>query len=85
VLLLTGVVLWFPEQVPEPVRLVSIFVHPVAFLVTLAGFIIHVYMGTAVVRGGFTSIIRGEVTENWARHHHRLWVERITGDAAARK
>jgi formate dehydrogenase subunit gamma len=85
VLLLTGVVLWFPDRFPQPVRLVSIFVHPLAFLATLAGFIIHVYMGTAVVRGGFTSIIRGEVTENWARHHHRLWVERILGDAAARK
>ena len=85
VLLLTGVVLWFPDRVPQPVRLVSIMLHPIAFLVTLGGFIIHVYMGAAVVRGGFTSIIRGEVTENWARHHHRLWVERITGDAAARK
>jgi len=85
VLLVTGVVLWFPERAPEPIRLISIFVHSLAFLVTLAGFIIHVYMGTAVVRGGFTSIIRGEVTENWAKHHHRLWVERITGDAAARK
>ena len=27
----------------------------------IGAFIIHVYMGTAVVRGGFTSIIRGEV------------------------
>lgn len=85
VLLVTGVVLWFPERAPQSIRLISILVHPIAFLVTLAGFIIHVYMGTAVVRGGFTSIIRGEVTENWARHHHRLWVERITEDAAARK
>jgi len=85
VLLLTGVVLWFPDRFPQALRQASILVHPIAFLVTLAGFIIHVYMGTAVVRGGFTSIIRGEVTENWARHHHRLWLERIAGDAAARK
>jgi formate dehydrogenase subunit gamma len=85
VLLLTGVVLWFPDRFPQLLRLVSILLHPLAFLVTLAGFIIHVYMGTAVVRGGFTSIIRGEVTENWARHHHRLWMERIAGNAGARK
>lgn len=85
VLLLSGVVLWFPDRFPQPVRLASIMLHPLAFLVTLAGFIIHVYMGTAVVRGGFTSIIRGEVTEAWARHHHRLWIERIAGNAAARK
>src|SRR5215469_3841245 len=56
-------------------------VQAVAFLCTLAGFIIHVYMGTAVVRGGFSSVIRGEVTEGWARYHHRLWLERIEQSA----
>jgi len=40
-----------------------------------------VYMGTAMVRGGFTSIIRGEVSPEWARTHHRLWYERVTGDS----
>jgi cytochrome b subunit of formate dehydrogenase len=35
-------------------------------------------MGTAMVRGGFTSIIRGEVSTNWAKTHHRLWYEQIT-------
>ena len=48
-------------------------------LVTIGAFIIHVYMGTAVVRGGFTSIIRGEVSPAWARLHHRLWYDRVAG------
>ncbi len=88
VLLLTGLVLWFTEYIPWSLRFlryVSALLHPIAFLVTLGGFIIHVYMGTAVVRGGFTAIIRGEVTENWARHHHRLWLERISGNVPTRK
>ncbi len=88
VLLLTGMVLWFTEYIPwslRYLRYVSIIVHPVAFLLTLGGFIIHVYMGTAVVQGGFSSVIRGEVTENWARTHHRLWLARITGNAPTKK
>jgi formate dehydrogenase subunit gamma len=44
----------------------------------VAGFIVHVYMGTAVVRGGFASVIRGEVTKSWARIHHPLWLEEIS-------
>jgi formate dehydrogenase subunit gamma len=56
-----------------------------AALVTIGGFIIHVYMGTAMVRGGFTSIIRGEVSPEWAKTHHRLWYEKVTGDASKRK
>ncbi len=88
VLLLTGLVLWFTEYIPWSLRFlryISVLVHPIAFLVTLAGFIIHVYMGTAVVRGGFTSVIRGEVTEAWAKAHHPLWFNRITGNAPTKK
>jgi formate dehydrogenase subunit gamma len=82
VLLISGVVLWFPELIPwawRGLRFTAILLHVAAALITIGLFIIHVYMGTAVVRGGFTSIIRGEVSPEWARAHHRLWYERIAG------
>ena len=88
VLFLTGMVLWWSEYIPWSLRflrLISVILHPIAFLVTLGGFIIHVYMGTAVVRGGFTSVIRGEVSEGWARFHHRLWLDKITAEPAVKK
>jgi len=88
VLLLTGMVLWFSEYIPWSLRflrLASVILHPIAFLITLGGFIIHVYMGTAVERGSFNSVIHGYVSENWARHYHRLWLDRIIGNAAAKK
>jgi formate dehydrogenase subunit gamma len=80
ILLLTGFVLWIPEFMPPALRAASVVLHAAAALLTIGGFIIHVYMGTAVVRGGFASIIRGEVTARWARHHHRLWYRRVTGN-----
>lgn len=82
VLLLSGAVLWFPEFIPWSLRWLryaAILLHVAAALVSIGAFIIHVYMGTAVVRGGFTSIIRGEVSPAWARTHHRLWFQRVTG------
>jgi formate dehydrogenase subunit gamma len=82
VLLASGVVLWFPESIPWTLRFLryaAILLHVSAALVTVGAFIIHVYMGTAMVRGGFTSIVRGEVSPAWARMHHRLWYERVTG------
>ena len=81
-LLLSGFGLWFVEGIPWSLRwlrYLSVAVHVAAALVTIGAFIIHVYMGTAMVRGGFTSIIRGEVSEDWARLHHRLWYEQVTG------
>jgi formate dehydrogenase subunit gamma len=79
-LLISGVVLWFPERIPwslRGIRYAAILLHVSAALITIGAFIIHVYMGTAMVRGGFTSIIRGEVSPAWARMHHRLWYERV--------
>ncbi|HLH16488.1 MAG TPA: formate dehydrogenase subunit gamma [Bryobacteraceae bacterium] len=82
VLLASGAVLWFPERIPwglRGLREAAILLHVAAALVTVGAFLIHVYMGTAVVRGGFTSIVRGEVTAAWAEMHHRLWYDRVTG------
>jgi formate dehydrogenase subunit gamma len=82
VLLVTGLVLWFPERIPWSLRVLrylAILLHVAAGLVSIGAFIIHVYMGTAVVRGGFTSIIRGEVSPAWAKTHHRLWYHRVAG------
>lgn len=82
ILLLSGIVLWIPEKLPwslRDVRSAAILLHVSSALITIGAFIIHVYMGTAVVRGGFTSIIRGEVSPAWAKTHHRLWYQRVAG------
>jgi len=82
VLLLSGLVLWFPETIPwswRGLRYAAVLLHAASALITTGAFIIHVYMGTAVVRGGFSSIIRGEVSPAWAKTHHRLWYHRVTG------
>jgi formate dehydrogenase subunit gamma len=80
-LLLSGLALWFVESIAWDLRwlrYLAVAVHVAVALATIGGFIIHVYMGTAMVRGGFTSIIRGEVSAAWARMHHRLWYEQVT-------
>jgi formate dehydrogenase subunit gamma len=76
VLAASGFVLWFPTWIPWPFRAVreaAILLHASAALVTIGGFIVHLYMGLAVVPGGLTAIVRGEVSEAWARQHHALW------------
>ena len=80
-LLLSGIVMWFVAAIPWELRSVSYaatLVHAVAALVTTGGFIVHVYMGVAVVPGGLSAILHGEVTEDWARRHHPLWHVRTT-------
>ena len=82
-LLFSGLGLWFVESIPWSLRwlrYLAVTIHVVAALATIAGFIIHVYMSTAMVRGSFTAMVRGEVSTLWAKTHHRLWYEQVTGD-----
>jgi formate dehydrogenase subunit gamma len=54
-LLLSGMAMWFTEYIPWSLywlRHLAILVHVVAALLTIGAFIIHFYMGTAVVREG---------------------------------
>jgi formate dehydrogenase subunit gamma len=88
IMLISGVALWLPEMIPWRLRFLryaAVLLHVSAALVSIGAFIIHVYMGTAMVRGGFTSIIRGEVSPAWAKMHHRLWYNRVTGAPATRR
>lgn len=87
-LLLSGLILWFPSSLPwslRSLRYFAVIVHPVAALLTIGLFMIHVYMGTAAERGAFGSVIRGDVSRAWAREHHRVWLEQILKGASARK
>ena len=80
VLLVSGVVLWFPEAIPADfaaVRQVAILAHSIAALVTIGGFIVHLYMGLAVVPGGLSAMLHGGVSEKWAHHHHPLWLDEV--------
>jgi formate dehydrogenase subunit gamma len=76
VLFLSGLVLWFPDRIPF-LRLAAVIVHPIAALLTVALFMIHVYMGLAVEPGAFGSILRGDVSRKWAARYHRAWYEQM--------
>jgi formate dehydrogenase subunit gamma len=78
VLLLTGLVLWFPERIPwnlRWVRYISVFLHPVAALFSIANFMIHIYMSVFAERGAFGSVIRGDVSLEFAKRYHPAWYQ----------
>jgi cytochrome b subunit of formate dehydrogenase len=42
-------------------------------------------MGTAMERGAFGSVIRGDVSAGWAKRYHRVWYEHLLRDSTAKK
>jgi formate dehydrogenase gamma subunit len=86
-LLASGVVMWFVAEVPWDLRILrysATLVHAAAALVTIGGFIVHVYMGVAVVPGGLSAVIHGQVSDEWARRHHPLWLAELDATSGAR-
>lgn len=77
IFLISGLIMWFPEKMPHWLLLIMIPVHAATALISIAGMIIHVYMGILLVPGGLKGILYGRVSEEWASHHHRLWYQRI--------
>ncbi|MGH9744855.1 MAG: formate dehydrogenase subunit gamma [Candidatus Acidiferrales bacterium] len=87
-LFLSGLILWFPHWIPWNLRFLryaAVLVHASSALITIGLFIIHVYMGVALERGSFGSVIRGDVSANWAKRYHGIWYDQITRGSAARK
>ena len=77
--LITGLLMWFDDVVGRWIVAVSYVIHDLAALLMLAGFIIHVYEGTAHQPGTFRSMMDGTVTERWALTHHPAWFRAVTG------
>ena len=86
-LFLSGLVLWYPEWIPwslRSLRYLAVLVHVVAALITIGLFMIHVYMGVFAERGAFGSVIRGDVSVDFAKRYHPGWYEEVARSSAPR-
>jgi formate dehydrogenase subunit gamma len=72
-LLLTGIPLWYPWMLGAGWNQVARLLHHVLFLLTVGGFIIHVYMSTAMFPGTIRGMTSGRVERRWAAFHHPRW------------
>jgi formate dehydrogenase subunit gamma len=80
VLLLSGIVLWWPTYFSQGLRSASILVHDLCFIGFFMAIVGHIYLGTVGEPGTFRSMTRGTVTRPWARLHHPRWYREVTGD-----
>ena len=82
-LLITGFVFWqpwFADYFPVPVRRVAVLVHAAAAFVLILSVLIHVY-AAIWVKGSLRAMVRGTVSEDWARHNHPLWHQEMKARA----
>ena len=79
-LLISGLPLWFPTLMTAGWNQAARLLHHVLFLLTLGGFIIHVYMSTMMLPGTVPGMTTGRVTRAWASWHHPNWFRKQEAD-----
>lgn len=83
VISVTGVIMLFPTLV-EDIRWlqISTILHALGAVGLIAVAFGHIYVGSIGMEGSIDSMLKGEVDENWAKEHHDLWYEEVTGKSA---
>lgn len=83
VMSVTGLALEFPWFFDDLRWLqASTILHGIGAITLICVSIGHIYMGTIGIEGAIDSMLIGEVDENWAKEHHDLWYEEVTGKSA---
>jgi len=73
----SGYILMFPFYGTNIADMqVAQIVHGVVSLLFVAVMLAHIYIGTIGMEGAFEGMWDGTVDLNWAKEHHRLWVEK---------
>jgi formate dehydrogenase subunit gamma len=78
-LLITGLLMWFPEVFGRLLVAIGYVLHDIAALIMLFGIWIHIYLSTIGQPGTLQSMTRGVVTRRWAWTHHPAWYRDTTG------
>ena len=86
ILVVTGLVLVFPNfnQTRETMQIANV-IHVSAAYLAIALACVHVYLGTIGMTEAYRAMRYGYVTENWAKHHHLRWYEKIVAGKAREK
>jgi formate dehydrogenase subunit gamma len=79
VLLITGLIMWFPEITGRIAVAISYVLHDLSALIMLFGIWIHVYLSTVGQPGTLQAMTRGVVTRAWAWTNHPAWYREVTG------
>lgn len=82
-LLLSGIVLWFPHTFTVGVRQLSFIVHDLAAIAAIGALILHIYMGVFITRGSWEAMTRGTVSPRWAEAHHGRWFKALKATASS--
>jgi formate dehydrogenase subunit gamma len=76
-MLLTGLIMWFPLALPTGLVRWMYPLHALGFVAIFAFFFIHLYLGTIGNPGTVQAMITGWVTRGWLKKQHPGWLKEM--------
>ncbi len=89
VIVVTGIIMFLSDRTlgAEATALVSwsVTLHYLAVGLVFAGLLVHIYMAaiSPEERPGFLSMFTGHVPEGYAKHHHKIWYDKVKSDSGS--
>jgi formate dehydrogenase subunit gamma len=81
---ISGYFLMFPFYATDIAGMqLAQIVHGIVAVLFVAAMLAHIYIGTIGMEGAFEAMAEGTVDENWARQHHKLWLDEEKNKAPA--
>lgn len=83
VIAVTGIILYLSDRTLDASATGmigwAVTLHFIAVGIVFAGLLVHIYMAaiSPEERPGFRSMFTGHVPEGYAKHHHRLWYDKV--------
>lgn len=77
----SGLMLDFPfysSELREDLQTANV-VHAISALLLTCGALAHAYIGSLGTEGALEGMVNGHVDESWAKQHHDLWHDEVTG------
>ncbi|WP_371186332.1 formate dehydrogenase subunit gamma [Thalassotalea maritima] len=84
---ISGLMLMFPESlsVSRTASLIALLIHASSAMFIAAFAIVHIFMATILAPGTLSAMTTGYVDHNWAKQHHNLWFNDVTGTKSQAK
>ena len=74
IIVLSGLVMWFPLSFPVVVARWAYMLHAMGVLVVGAFFVVHLYLGTIGNPGTVQAMFTGKCSRAWCEHHCPRWL-----------
>ncbi|MCX5856068.1 MAG: formate dehydrogenase subunit gamma [Deltaproteobacteria bacterium] len=77
VMVVTGIVMWFPLNFPSGLVRWMFVLHALGFVVIFGFFFVHLYLGTIGSPGSAPAMFSGWVTRAWLKKQHPKWLKEM--------